>query len=76
MIELERFRAHLEHARRASPHTVRNYLSDLEQYAAWLDEKQIPLEQATHQIIRAYLATLAEGKKETSRARKLASVRS
>lgn len=73
--DLERFRAHLEHARRASPHTVKNYLSDLAQYAAWLSEKGVPLRDATHATIRAYLALLSVDRKETSRARKLASIK-
>lgn len=73
--DLERFRAYLEHSRRASPHTVRNYLSDLEQYVAWLEEKQVPLRSATHVLIRSYMSTLAVDRKETSRARKLASIK-
>lgn len=73
--DLERFRAHLEHSKRASPHTVRNYLSDLQQYVAWLEEKQVPLRGATHALIRAYMANLAVDRKETSRARKLASIK-
>lgn len=73
--DLERFRSHLEHSRRASPHTVSNYLSDLSQYASWLQEKQVPLRAATHTTIRAYLSLLAVDKKETSRARKLASIK-
>ena len=73
--DLERFRAWLEHSRRASPHTVRNYLSDLEQFRAYLEEKQVPLRAATHLVIRGYMATLTEGHKETSRARKLASIK-
>lgn len=73
--ELERFRAHLEHVRRASPHTVRSYLSDLAQFERWLAERQVPLRAVTHASIRAYLSTLATTRKETSRARKLASIK-
>lgn len=73
--DLERFRAHLEHSKRASPHTVRNYLSDLQQYVAWLEEKRVPLRGANHALIRAYMANLAVDRKETSRARKLASIK-
>jgi integrase/recombinase XerC len=73
--ELERFRAHLAHGRRASPHTVRNYLSDLVQFEAWLAERQVPLRGVTHATVRAYLAMLAVDRKETSRARKLASIK-
>jgi integrase/recombinase XerC len=74
--QLERYRAHLQHSRRLSPHTVRNYLSDLMQYEAFLRERGVAVGAATHQIIRAWLAVLTEGHKETSRARKLAAVRS
>ncbi|MGA9525454.1 MAG: tyrosine recombinase XerC [Myxococcaceae bacterium] len=73
--ELEKFTAFLEHTRRASPHTVRNYVSDLLQFEAFLREKKIPVRGATHAIIRAWMSTLTEGHKETSRARKLASVK-
>lgn len=72
---MERFAAWLEHTRRASPHTVRNYLSDLAQFEAWLQQKQVPLRGVTHAVIRAYMSTLAEDHKETSRARKLAAIK-
>ena len=73
--DLERFRAFLEHTRRASPHTVRNYVSDVAQFEAWLSERQLALRAATHATIRSYLATLAVDRKETSRGRKLASIK-
>lgn len=73
--DVESFREHLEHARRASPHTVRNYVSDLLQFTAYLGERQIPVRGATHLVIRGYMATLADVKKETSRSRKLASIK-
>ena len=73
--ELERFRAHLEHGRRAASHTVKSYLSDLAQFEAWLAERRVPLRAVTHATIRSYLSTLAVDRRETSRARKLASIK-
>jgi integrase/recombinase XerC len=54
---------------------VRNYLSDLAQFEAWLAERRIPLRAVTHATIRSYLSALAVDRKETSRARKLASIK-
>jgi integrase/recombinase XerC len=73
--ELEKFRAFLEHTKRASPHTVRNYVSDLMQFEEFLRSRSIPIRGATHQIIRAWQSGLTEDHKETSRSRKLASVK-
>src|SRR5215211_6020643 len=73
--DLDRFRAYLEHSRRVSPHTVRSYVSDVAQFEAWLSARQVPGDRVTHAIIRSYLATLAVDRKETSRARKLASIK-
>ncbi len=77
---VEKFVRYLRDARNASPHTLRNYLSDLEQFVAYLSppgEKPPPLAKVDHKLIREYLAHLHEqGLERTSVARKLASLRS
>lgn len=82
-LQLEQFFQHLRYERNVSKHTLRNYLSDLGQFHEFLapikkdgTQKEIPVEQVDHITIREWLAELhAEGKKKTSVARKLASLR-
>lgn len=74
------FLEHLRYERHMSPHTVRNYSSDLEQFRLYLlnieKRDDIPLEQIDRLTIREWMATLdAAGSKKTTRARKLASLR-
>ncbi len=72
------FCTYLERGRRASPHTVRAYATDLRQLLAHLDGGGVADPAAvTHRHLRAFLATLAEaGVGPRSRARKLAAIRS
>lgn len=72
---VERFRVHLEDEKGASPHTVRNYLSDLCGFETYLLTARADLESAVHAHVRGWLGTLAVDKAATSRARKLASVK-
>ena len=72
---VERFRVHLEDERGTSPHTVRNYLSDLLAFEQYLLKQRAGLENAVHAHVRGWLGTLAVDKAATSRARKLASVK-
>jgi integrase/recombinase XerC len=75
---VERFREHLEAEKRASPHTVRAYLTNLEQLLVFARERRereptpadldIPL-------LRSYLASLFEKNEPVTIARKLSSVR-
>jgi len=71
------FLTYLERGRRASPHTVRAYTTDLRQLLAHLDGAGVADPTAvTHRHLRAFLADLAErGVGPRSRARKLATVR-
>jgi integrase/recombinase XerC len=77
---IERYIQHLQFERNASPHTTRNYRSDLEQFRAFLiqhtGEEKVSAESVDALRIRAYLAHLFEaGNKKSSIARKLSAVR-
>ncbi len=80
---LDRFRDHLKYERNVSEHTLRNYMSDLEQFYEHLcpvqasgERRYIDVRQIDHLTIREYLAKLyQEKRKKTSIARKLATLR-
>lgn len=76
----EQFLQHLKYERGMSPHTLRNYASDLEQFRGHLlaveGREDFPVEQIDRLTIREWMASLdASGAKKTTRARKLASLR-
>jgi integrase/recombinase XerC len=77
---LERFMKHLQHERNASPHTLRNYESDLDQFWHYLTPtagKDPALDKIDHRLLREYIAHLHDARLEKSSiARKLASIRS
>jgi site-specific recombinase XerD len=74
---VDRFRRHLEAEKRASPHTVRNYLLNVEQLVAFMREKGRPLQPRAVDIplLRSYLASLFELNEPATIARKLSAVR-
>jgi integrase/recombinase XerC len=81
---LEQFEQHLVLEKNASPHTVRNYLSDLREFSEFvrkvlpslLDSEGNPeIEKIDHLAIRGYLGMLYKKNKRSSLARKLASLR-
>lgn len=76
---LKEFLQHLRYERNLSPHTLRNYASDLEQFQQFLFniEKRgdLPIEQIDRLTIREWMAGLHADHKKTSVARKLASLR-
>jgi integrase/recombinase XerC len=80
---LSRFGDHLKYERNVSAHTLRNYMSDLEQFYDYLcpvdssgNRRFIEIRQIDHITIREYLAKLyREKRKKTSIARKLATLR-
>ncbi|MGH7853697.1 MAG: tyrosine recombinase XerC [Candidatus Binatia bacterium] len=74
---------HLRHERNYSPHTLRNYLSDVARFVEFLRERELCLD-ADQQIdprkidvhvIRSYLAALAKDRKKSSIGRKLAALK-
>jgi integrase/recombinase XerC len=81
---LEQFERHLSLEKNASPHTVRNYLSDLKEFNEFV-RKELPslldhegnpaIEKVDHLAIRGYLGMLYKKNKRSSLARKLASLR-
>lgn len=79
-VAYEQFLQHLKYERGMSPHTLRNYASDLEQFRDHLvaieGREDLPIEQIDRLTIREWMARLdAAGAKKTTRARKLASLR-
>ncbi len=73
--EIRRFAAHLEGERRASPHTVKAYLGDLAQYAAYLAEAGVPIVPSSPLAVRAFLSRAAGSSGPVSLGRKLSAVR-
>ena len=80
---MSRFGDHLKYERNVSAHTLRNYMSDLEQFYDYLcppdstgNRRFVEIRQIDHITIREYLAKLyREKRKKTSIARKLATLR-
>jgi integrase/recombinase XerC len=77
---IERYIQYLQYERNASPHTIRNYRSDLLQFrnflAIYQGEAEVRVKQIDALSIRGFLAFLYEQKnKKSSIARKLAAVR-
>jgi integrase/recombinase XerC len=77
---IERYLFHLRNERNASPHTLRNYESDLEQFVAYLSPPgaELPaLAGLDHHLIREYVGWLYDQQLgRASIARKLATLRS
>jgi integrase/recombinase XerC len=81
---IEAYASHLRGERRVSPHTLRNYLSDLAQFRAFLAERKLSLDDRGNvdackvdiHAVRAYLASLTKGCKKSSIGRKLAALKS
>lgn len=79
---IERYGDHLKLEKNVSPHTLRNYVSDLRQFEAFLDrrakehdEKKTAIEDVSVHLVRAYLASLAKQNKKSSIGRKLAALK-
>ena len=74
--EVRRFAAYLETERRASAHTVKAYLGDLAQYAAYLAEAGAAIVPSSPALVRAFVARAAGGSGAASLGRKLSTLRS
>src|SRR5690349_14366500 len=80
---ISRFGDHLKYERNVSEHTLRNYMSDLDQFLDFLcppdpsgNRREVDIKQIDHITIREYLSRLyQEKRKKSSIARKLASLR-
>jgi len=75
-LDIERFLAYLASERRASPHTLRAYRTDLGQYASFLADRGESLVRASPSLVRGFLAHVAGGSGPTGIGRKLSAVRS
>jgi integrase/recombinase XerC len=80
---IQQYAAQLRNERNLSPHTLRNYLSDLSQFCQFLMEKglclraggSIDLSKVDVYVMRAYLASLAKSRKKSSVGRKIAALK-
>ena len=80
---IERYRVHLCNERNVSPHTLRNYLSDLHQFHQFISERKwavgsngcVDVQKIDIQIVRAFLASLTPGRKKSSLGRKIAALK-
>jgi len=80
---VQQYAAHLRNERNLSPHTLRNYLSDLAQFQSFLVERELAQDsdgvvdvgKIDIHVVRAYLASLAQDRKKSSIGRKLAALK-
>jgi integrase/recombinase XerC len=80
---IQQYASQLRNERNVSPHTLRNYLSDLGQFCRFLVEKGICLgeddsvdaSKVDIYVMRAYLASLTKDRKKSSVGRKIAALR-
>jgi integrase/recombinase XerC len=74
--EIERFAAHLATEKRASSHTLRAYLADLSQYAAFLAAEGATIVPSSPALVRGFVARAAAAAGAASLGRKLSTLRS
>jgi integrase/recombinase XerC len=74
---LQGFLQYLQVERQMSPHTLRNYRLDLVQFLAFWDEHypNLPLESAAYRQLRPFLGRLMQGRRKSTVARKLSTLR-
>jgi integrase/recombinase XerC len=80
---VQQYADHLRGERNFSPHTLRNYLSDLAQFHEFLKERglclgadeRVEAGKIDVHVMRSYLAALAKDRKKSSMARKLAALK-
>ena len=74
---LERYLSVLQHGRGRSPHTIRNYRSDISHFLNWLNDSGRELSAMTRADYREYLAELqSNGAAESSVRRRASTIRS
>src|SRR5258708_28076008 len=78
---IAKYLAYLRSVRDASPYTIVNYESDLQQFAAFLTppaaKQSLPVGSVDHRVIREFIGHLHDlGLQKSSVARKLAAIRS
>ncbi|MBK7858635.1 MAG: tyrosine recombinase XerC [Archangiaceae bacterium] len=66
----------LDVTRAASKHTLRAYAQDLKQLEQYLANQNVPLEKANHLHLRGFLGVQAASHSATTRARRLAAIKS
>ncbi len=71
------FLQYLKAERQLSPHTLRNYRLDLTQFLAFWEERHpgLSLQAATYRHLRPFLAQAMKGRRKTTVARKLSTLR-
>lgn len=80
---VQQYAEHLRGERNVSPHTLRNYLSDLAQFDDFLRQRELCLKpdgeidprKIDVHVVRAYLAALAKDRKKSSIGRKIAALK-
>ncbi len=80
---IQQYTEHLSNERNVSPHTLRNYTSDLAQFWKFLIERglcragnnSVDVRKVDLQVVRAYLASLTRDRKKSSIGRKLAALK-
>lgn len=75
-IVVNEFLNYLEVSRGVSPHTLRAYRQDLAVFQAYLGPLGVSIEQVTHLHIRAFLGVESVTKAASTRARRLAAIKS
>ena len=74
---LDRYLRHLQHGRGLSPHTIRNYRSDISHFLTWLKQHDHQLADLSRADYRQYLADIqAGGIAEASVRRRASTIRS
>ena len=80
---IQQYADHLRNERNVSPHTLRNYSSDLAQFRQFLTDRELCLAEkkivdvrkVDIHAVRAYLASLTKDRKKSSIGRKLAALK-
>jgi|SRR6476661_10439628 len=74
---IERFLQFLQFEKRFSFHTVNAYKTDLQQFKIFLTSYEVPIHEATHNLIRSWMVELLENNAEAKTInRKISTLRS